>query len=92
MPQGLQVWDEKGVITLDTNTNTGTLVGKVELKGPNKSVNVVSDAFTQGTPFYIVTPIARPINNAVKVVFNGNNATVSINNVDDDITVYLGVI
>lgn len=52
MPQGLQIFDENGTVTLDTNDKVARFHGSVVIGAAAGSVTV--NSLTQGNIFYIV--------------------------------------
>lgn len=51
MVAGLQIWDAAGSLVLDTSTRVGTLVGSVDTKGVNGSINVPATLAGEGLFF-----------------------------------------
>lgn len=97
MPQGLQVWDADGVPQLDTSTQTSTILTSIDAKAPSATLTYTNAALSQGTPFYIVSPISSPyVSTDIEVSFNGNVASITTKQLPDgysewDFKVYIGV-
>lgn len=73
MPQGLQVWDANGVLTLDVTSRLGVLLGAVDTNKVNGSV--VVQAFNRGTPFFFANLLENtliPGGRAPRVYTSGN--------------------
>lgn len=97
MPQGLQVWDADGVLQLDTSTQTSTILTSIDAKTPNTTLTYTNAALSQGTPFYIVSPVSSPYASTdIEVSFNGNVASITTKRKpydygEWDFKVYIGV-
>jgi len=55
MPAGIQVWDENGVLILDTSFRAGGFLGEINVvyNGPS-SGSVYDPNLSEGTPFYFL--------------------------------------
>ena len=73
MPQGLQIWDENGVLTLDVTSRLSILLGFINT---NKvSGSLVVEAFNRGTPFFFANLLENtlsPGGTAPRVYTSGN--------------------
>ena len=58
MPQGLQVWDENGDLTVDITTRLGILLGFIDTNRQNGSLFV--QGFSRGTPFFFANMTEPP--------------------------------
>lgn len=76
MAQGLQLWDSSGNIQLDTSTETTTFLTKLSVTEPNKTTYFTDTSLTEGTPFYIITPMNTPYSPFITVSITGNQATI----------------
>jgi hypothetical protein len=56
MPQGLQVWDDTGVLVRDTNTPSGVIAGVYSFPGGAAGTggSVVIPALALGQPFHVL--------------------------------------
>lgn len=93
MALGLQVFDENGNNTLDTNTDTVKILGKFEYKSSDYTFS--NPLFSTETPFYIINPLSLETSTTVddiKVTFNGSTCTVRNRKTSfGGNTVYVGV-
>lgn len=53
MPQGLEVFDENGVVVMNTTTKISVMVGRVSITSSSGSFTITSDTFISSTPFVI---------------------------------------
>ena len=73
MPQGLQIWDENGVLKLDVTSRLGILLGFVNTNKVNGSLLV--QGFERGTPFFfanLIENISGPSAIAPRIYTSGN--------------------
>lgn len=93
VPQGVQVFDDKGVIQLDTSDRVTNLLTTVERSGSSFEVVYSNDLFLSNDYFYILSPPYVPMNNAVLMVdtsISGNTLTISVTNNDRPRKIYIG--
>ena len=94
MPQGLQVWDENGLITLDTSNRVTTLLAEFERSGDNFQISYANDMFMNNNYFYILSPStlgAKGTPLIVETDLVGNTLTISVENNDRPRKIYIGV-
>ena len=93
VPQGVQVFDEDGVVQLDISDRVTNLLTVVERSGSNFNVTYSNDLFLSNDYFYILSPPNVPMNNAVLMVdtsISGNTLTISVTNNDRPRKIYIG--
>ena len=56
MPQGLQVWNENGVLQIDVTSRLGILLGNVDTGTSDGSITVSN--FSLGTPYFFATALS----------------------------------
>lgn len=61
MPAGIQVWDAASNPIMDTTTRLGRVLGVATITTATGSITGIA-GFSQGTPFYICTPLNSPGN------------------------------
>ena len=91
MAQGLQLWDSEGKIQLDTGTQTTSFLAKISANVANKTITYTNAALSQGTPFYIITPMNHTYMSYIKITFTGDTAYIVTSSVRWDFEVYIGV-
>lgn len=57
MPQGLQIWNASGVLTLDTSTKVGRVHGVISTVGSGSASSQNIPSLAIGTPFFLVEQI-----------------------------------
>lgn len=74
MAQGLQVWDSSSKIILDTNLQTSSILGVINLN--SVGTVVINDArFSWGTPFFFSDSMYT--GSELKGVFSSNSLTLT---------------
>lgn len=71
MPQGLQVWDAAGNLTLDLTDRIGRLLGIATLTSPTDG-NLTDAGFASGTPWFVCLPYSGGASSTPDVSIAGN--------------------
>lgn len=94
VPQGLEVYDENGVVTLSTNDRTTIFIDTVTLTPTKKQVILSDDIFSKNTAFFIHinnTDALTPSYAGLKLTASGSSLTVSASNVYRNSELIIGV-
>lgn len=69
MPQGLQVWDKNGVLTVDLTDRLGLAIGSVNTGTSNGSIQVPQ--FQGNTPFYYALSLSDNAASSPRISITG---------------------
>lgn len=89
MAQGLQIFDENGINTLDTNSGTIKILGKYDYDPDIKTLT--HPLLATEEPFYMITPQYRYNDVDLQVSFSGNTCTIRNTKKFFPKTIYIGV-
>lgn len=94
VPQGLEVYDERGAVILSTNDRVTIFVDTVTLTPTKKQVVLNDQVFSKNTAFFIHTnntDALSPSYNNLKLVASGDSLTVSAEAVYRNSDLIIGV-